>query len=69
MMLPSTKKKCSLVCVLSLCEHVRLQLGEVARLVTTLANPHVQQVGVYGRVVSLQQSALHGLSYTDKYTR
>lgn len=65
----STKNQGSLVSVLSLCEHVSLQLGEVALLVTTLADPHVQQVGVYGRVVSFQQSALDGLSCTDKRSK
>lgn len=49
-----TTNKGSLVCVLSLCQHISLQLGEVALLVTTLANPHVQQVGVYRCVVSFQ---------------
>lgn len=57
--------KDSLVGVLSLCKHISLQLREVALLVTTLANPHVQQVGVYGCVVSLQQSALNSLSCGD----
>lgn len=34
-------------------EHVRLQSGEEALLVASLANLHVQQVGVQGRVVDL----------------
>lgn len=57
----------SLVGVLSLCEHIGLQLREVSRLVTTLADPHVQQVGVYGCVVGLQQSALSCLGCRDKH--
>lgn len=60
--------KGSLVGVLSLCEHVGLQLGEVSLLVAALADPHVQQVGVYGCVVGLQQPALYGLSCTHKHT-
>lgn len=54
--------------MLSLCEHVGLQLWKVALLVATLSDPHVQQVGVYGCVVSLQQSALNGLGCTDTRT-
>lgn len=64
----TAEDKGSLVGVLSLCEHVGLQLGEVALLMTTLADPHVQQVGVYGRVVGLQQPALNVLSFRDKHS-
>lgn len=57
----------SLVGVLSPCKHICLQFRKVARLVTALTNPHVQQVGVYGCVISLQQSTLNGLSCGDKH--
>ena len=54
--------------MLSLREHVGLQLWKVALLVAALSDPHVQQVGVYGCVVSFQQSALDGLGCTDTHT-
>lgn len=36
---------------------------------SALANPHVQQVGVDGRVVSLKQPALHGLDWEPEDNR
>lgn len=45
-------------------QHVGLQLGEEARLVAALTDPHVQQVREDGRVVDLHQPLLHGLSCT-----
>ena len=66
--LNNNRDKGSLVCVLSLCKHISLQLRKVARLVTTLADPHVQQVRVYGCVVGLQQPALDGLGCRDKHS-
>ena len=50
-----------LIGVMSLCQYISLQPGEAALLVSTLADPHVQQVGVDGRGVNLQQPAFHGL--------
>lgn len=41
-------------------EHIRLQSGEEALLVASLANLHVQQVGVQGGVVDLYHSHLDG---------
>lgn len=41
-------------------EHVRLQPGEEALLVASLADLHVQQVGVQGGVVDLCDSHLNG---------
>lgn len=58
-----------LVGVLSMRQHVGLQLGEVALLVAALADPHVQQMGVDGRVVGLQQPSLDGLSFRETHTR
>ena len=42
-------------------QHVGLQLGEEALLVLALADLHVQQVGVDGRVIDLHQPLLDGL--------
>lgn len=60
--------KDSLVDALRVYENIGLQLGKVARLVATLADPHVQEVRVYGGVVGLQQPALNGLSCTGAHT-
>lgn len=59
----------SLVGVMSLRQHVGLQLGKVALLVPTLANPHVQQMRVYSCVVGLQQPSLNGLCCRETHTQ
>lgn len=46
-------------------EHVRLQPGKEALLVTALAYLHVQQVGVQGSVVNFCHSHLNGLLCGD----
>ena len=53
----------SLVGVVALRQNVCLQTGEAARLVAALADAHVQQVGVEGCVVHLQQTPLDGLGW------
>lgn len=63
---PTEETKVSLVCVVCLCKHVGLQSGEISRVMPALPDLHVQQVGVYGRVVRLQQPALDGLSCKNK---
>lgn len=54
------------MCVVCLYKHVGLQSGEISRVMPALPDLHVQQVGVYGRVVRLQQPALDGLGCKNR---
>lgn len=44
-------------------KHIRLEFGEKALLVFSLANLHIQQVRMDGRVIDLSQPLLNGLGW------